>query len=110
MAVSFPVLPGKADEARRFGEEVMGPRRTEAAASFRHIGVTHETWYLQSTPMGDMIIVWMEAADPAAAFQKWGASEAPFDRWFKQTAGAICGLDFNQPMPALPRQIMVWEG
>ena len=109
MAVSFPVLPGKADAARRFAEEVMGPRRTEAAASFRRIGVTHETWYLQSTPMGEMIIVWMEAADPAAAFQKWGASQDPYDRWFKETAGAICGLDFNQPMPAFPQQIMDWQ-
>jgi hypothetical protein len=109
MAVAFPILPGKADEARRFGEEVAGPRRTEAAASFRRIGVTHEAWYLQSTPRGDMIIVWMDAADPAAAFQKWGASQDPFDRWFKQTAGAICGIDFNQPMPALPQQIMDWQ-
>ena len=42
MAVAFTILPGKADDARRFGEEVAGPRRTEAAASFRRIGVTHE--------------------------------------------------------------------
>ena len=109
MAVAFPILPGKSGDARRFAEEVMGPRRSEAAASWGRMGVTHESWYLQSTPMGDLIVVWMEAADPAAAFQTWGASREPYDVWFKQTAGAICGLDFNQPMPALPQQIMDWQ-
>ena len=105
LAVAFPVLPGKADEGRRFAQEVMGPRRAEAEASFRRLGITRECWYLQSTPMGDLIIVWMEGEDPAGALRKWAESDDPFDRWFKQTAGAISGLDFNQPIPLMPEQV-----
>ena len=89
MAVAFPVLPGKADEARRFAEEAMGPRRGEAAESFRRLGVTHESWYLQSTPMGDMIIVWMDAAVPsnrASAASDVASSCAPAKPEFKPGA------------------------
>jgi len=109
-AVAFPILPGKTEEARRFAQEAMGPRQNEAAASFRRLAVTRETWHLQSTPMGDMVIVVMEAEDPAEAFKQWAASNDPFDRWFKQQAGAITGLDFNQPIPALPEQVYEWQG
>jgi hypothetical protein len=73
-------LPGKTEEARRFAQEAMGPRQNEAAASFRRLAVTRETWHVQTMPMGDMVIVVMEAADPAAAFQQWAASNDPFDR------------------------------
>jgi hypothetical protein len=52
----------------------------------------------------------MEAEDPAAAFRTWAASGDPYDRWFKQETGAICGIDFNQPPPALPDQIYEWHG
>ncbi len=106
--VVFPVLSGKAEEGRRFAQEVMGPRRAEAEQSFRRMGVTREAWFFQSTPAGDLIIVWMEAEDPLAAFAQWARSDDPFDRWFKETAGAISGLDFNQPLPALPEQIFTW--
>ncbi len=105
LAVAFPVLPGKAEEGRRFAQEVMGPRSAEAEASFRRLGLSRECWYLQSTPMGDMVIVWMEGEDPAAALRRWAASDDPYDRWFKERAGGITGLDFNQPIPSMPEQI-----
>ena len=109
-AVAFPILPGKTEEARRFAQEAMGPRGDEAAASFRRLGVTRETWHVQTTPMGDMVIVVMEAADPAAAFKQWAASNDPYDKWFKQQAGVMTGLDFNTPIPTLPEQIFEWQG
>jgi hypothetical protein len=109
-AVAFPILPGKTEEARRFAQEAMGPRQNEAAASFRRLAVTRETWHVQTTPMGDMVIVVMEAEDPAAVFEQWAASSDPFDRWFKQQAGAMTGLDFNTPITALPEQLFEWQG
>ena len=106
-AVAFPVLPGKTEDGRRFAQEVM-ERRPETAASWARIGVSRESWFLQSTPAGDLIIVVMEAADPLAAFQTWAASRDPYDVWFKERAGAICGFDFNQPLPALPEAVLQW--
>jgi hypothetical protein len=51
----------------------------------------------------------MDAANPAEAFRIWAASSDPYDRWFKDTAGAICGIDFNQPGPPLPDPVMEWS-
>lgn len=110
VAVAFPIQPGKTDEGRQFAREVSGPRRQEAGESWRRMGVTHESWYLQSTPHGDLLIVYMEAADPTEAFRIWAASSHPYDQWFKQTAGSICGIDFNQPGPPLPEAVMDWSG
>jgi len=109
IAVAFPIQPGKAASAREFAREVSGPRRREAGASFGRMGVTHETWYLQATPHGDLMIVYMEAANPTEAFSIWAASNDPYDPWFKDTAGAICGIDFNQPGPPLPEAVMDWS-
>ena len=109
VAVAFPVLPGKADEARRFAQELMGPRRSEAEQAFRRFGFTREAWYLQSTPQGDLIIAYVEADDPARAFREWAAADDPFNQWYKQQTGAISGLDFNQPPPALPEEIFDWS-
>ena len=64
VAVAFPVLPGKADEVRQLAREVAGPRQQEAAESFRRQGVKCESWYLLSTPHGDMVIVYLDAASP----------------------------------------------
>jgi uncharacterized protein with GYD domain len=107
VAVAFPVLPGKSEDGRRFAQEVT-ERQREAAESFGRMGVTRESWYLQTTPQGDLVIVYMEADDPVRAFQTWAASNDPYDQWFKRRAGAICGIDFNQPPPALPEQIFHW--
>jgi hypothetical protein len=109
VAIAFPILPGRTEEGRQFAGEVGGPRRAEMAEALRRIGVRAEQWYLQPTPMGDLMIVYMDAEDPTRAFRDWAASDHPFDRWFKQKAGAICGLDFNQPLPQLPEMLFDWR-
>ena len=48
--------------------------------------VNREEWFLQATPMGDFLIVWFDAPDPAAVFAGLAASTNPFDAWFRQLA------------------------
>jgi hypothetical protein len=101
-ALSFPILPGKLEEARAFVAEVAGPRAAEMAESRRSIGVTRETLWIQQTPMGDAGVVLIEAQDVAAANQGFAGSQAPFDVWFKQTVQGFSGIDFGQPVPTWP--------
>ena len=67
MAVAFPILPGKTAEWRVFMDELNGPRHAEFIDSRRKAGV-HERTFLQSTPMGDLVIVTLEGDDPGHAF------------------------------------------
>jgi hypothetical protein len=108
IAVAFPLLPGKAEEARRFGEETEG-RLSEYGDSCRRIGETRESWYPQTSPEGDMVILYMEAEDPARAFREFAASNAPVDVWAKERVQALTGMDMNQPPGPLPEHIFEWQ-
>jgi hypothetical protein len=100
-AFVFPVLPGKVEQARAFGKDVMGPRASEMDASRRPLGVTREAVWVAQTPMGDMGIVLIEGENVAEANRRFAASTEPFDVWFKETVLAISGVDFGQPIPAM---------
>jgi hypothetical protein len=106
MAVAFPILPGKTPEWRTWMEELNGPRRQEFADSRRQAGV-HERTFLQSTPMGDLVIVTLEGDDPGHAFgTMMGASDA-FTTWFIERAKAIHGLDPSAVTSGPPSELVV---
>ena len=62
---AIPVIHGKTDAARDFFAELEGPRKPSYATSERRIGVTQELWYLQHTPMGDLLVAYIESPDAA---------------------------------------------
>ena len=106
MAVAFPILPGKTAEWRTWMEELNGPRREEFDDSRRQAGV-HERTFLQSTPMGDMVIVTLEGDDPGRAFaQMLGATDA-FSTWFAARASEIHGVDLTTPQTGSLPELVV---
>ncbi len=106
LASAFPVLPGKREALRRFTEEMGGARRSEYEASRRRLGITIERSYLQQTPQGDLVIVYTEADHPEQLLERIAASQDPFDVWFKQQLQEIHGVDFNQPPPGPPPELI----
>lgn len=97
-ASAFPILPGKTDEWRAFIAELTGPRSREFAKSRRGAGV-HERTFLQSTPMGDLVIVTLEGDDPVGAFRRMIEQDDEFTRWFLEQAQRVHGVDLTQPLP-----------
>ncbi len=109
MAVAFPILPGKTDEWRAWMAEVNGPRRDEFEASRRAAGVRERT-YLQSTPMGDLVIVTLEGSDPGRAFGKMLSADDAFTAWFIERAKAVHGVDLSvRPTSAPSEQVIDTE-
>lgn len=96
MAAAFPILPGKTPEWRAWMDELNGPRQQEFADSRRRAGV-HERTYLQSTPMGDLVIVTLEGDDPGKSFGQLMSSTDTFATWFIARAKAIHGVDVSVP-------------
>jgi LmbE family N-acetylglucosaminyl deacetylase len=106
MAVAFPILPGKTAEWRTWMEELNGSRRQEFAESRRRAGVRERT-FLQSTPMGDLVIVTLEGDDPGRAFgQMMGATDA-FTTWFLERVKAVHGVDLTVPMTGSPSELVI---
>jgi hypothetical protein len=111
LAIAFPILPGKVEQARQFAQE-MRARSQEAVESFGRVGISKEEWFLQETAQGALVIVRMQADDPGQALASWALSADPFDRWFKTQAGQICGVDSinlylgcrNQCSPGRPHE------
>jgi hypothetical protein len=106
MAVAFPIAPGKTDEWHKFMEELNGSRHQEFADSRQRAGV-HERTFLQSTPMGDLVIVTLEGDDPARSFGQMASATDPFTTWFLEQVKAVHGVDLTVPMHDAPSQLVV---
>ena len=85
----------------------MSSKRTEYAEALKSQGVTKESWFLQKTPHGDMVIVHFEADDVEKAFEAQAKSKAPFDVWFKQQVKLFTGVDLEQPSDEPPPEEIV---
>jgi hypothetical protein len=108
-SAAFPILAGKTDQARRFASDVVGARRREFDESQARFGSTRETWALQSTPDGDLMLVWFEAPDIEKGFATLAESTEPFDVWFRQQVQEITGFDLGAPPDdALPEVLVDW--
>jgi hypothetical protein len=96
----FPVLPGADAEliSRRFNEQP-----EQYAESRKRLGISVERVYLQTTPMGNFVVAYIESersfGDTTAAI---AASELEIDKFFVEKVKEIHGVDLTQPPPPGP--------
>lgn len=105
LAIALPCLPGGAARFRQLAAECSGARKGEFEDFHRRLGLSAEHWYLQTTPDGELCLVVLEG-DPAGAIAKLGASDHPFDRWFRDEVKAVHGVDFAAPLPGPPPEAL----
>lgn len=108
LAIALPCLPGGAEKLRELASECSGDRRADFDEFHRRVGLTGERWFLQQTPQGPMLVMTL-AGDPGGAIQKLASSDHPFDEWFREQCRQVHGVDFAQPLPVPPPE-MVFEG
>ena len=102
IAFALPVLPGKEDLDRKTLDEMAGARREEYEAALRDAGIRRQTVWHQETPNGTLALVYMEA-DAEAGVATFGSSDAPFNRWFRETMKEVHGIDISQPGPPITK-------
>lgn len=106
IAFAVPLLAGKTDVDRLAMESCWrGQRREAYQDARRRAGVTKESVWLQSTPNGDLAVVYIEADDIDAALAALAGSQEPFDRWFRSHIREVHGVSlengFPPPLPLL---------
>jgi hypothetical protein len=108
---AFPVLPGKENEAVDFAREV-GTRTEETASFLQNYGVRRETWHLQRTAHGAVVIVITDIQDsPLERAAAYGSSQARYERWFKDRIRELSGIDpDSQPLGPPTETIFSFDG
>jgi hypothetical protein len=102
---AFPVLPGKEDAIRSFTKEVFGSRLEQFNAQQAKAGITRETWTLQQTPMGSLVLVWFEG-DVEKAFADLATDTDEFSTWFRAQVKDSTGVDFAAPDDSPPPEVL----
>jgi hypothetical protein len=102
----FPIQAGKEDAARAFAAETFGPRRADFAAHLARAGVTRETWSLQETPMGSLMVVWFEG-DVEKAFADLATDDSDYGTWFRAQVLAVTGVDMAAPSDGPPPSVLI---
>jgi len=100
LGVAVPILPGQFDRWREMVAELKR-RDDEHQASMKAKGVDAEFVWLESTPAGEMVVVYQEGHDLQSYMRKVFESDEPFDRWFAEELRAVHGFDPEVPPPPL---------
>ena len=75
---------------------MMSKRRTEAEAANKRNGVRKDTWFLQSSPQGDMILGYSEL-DPEKSLTASASDQDSFAVWSREQFKEITGIDMSKP-------------
>jgi len=105
LGIAVPLLPGKTQTWLEVAAQINGPRRKEMDEFHKRVGITTENWYLQQTPQGDLIVLYLEGNIPQC-FEELAKSDHPFDLWLKQVWLDTEGIDFGKPLPAPPPDVI----
>jgi hypothetical protein len=105
---AMPVLPGKLDELRAFGREVMGARRSDFDEYWKRQGVTRGTCSIQELPNGRVqAVVWFERDDLKAGAES-AEDSSEFAVWFRGRVKEITGIDL-EPRTDPPELVIDWK-
>lgn len=111
VAFALPVLPGQGGTIRRMSEEVSGSEtlRRAYARSRQNLGIARELVWLQSTPIGEMVIVYWETDDPQHVLREMADSQDEFDARFRRLIeGSAPSLDLQQDRPLSNTLLFEW--
>ena len=95
-----PILAGKTDAWRKAVDEIKGARNGAYKESRKKLGIKREHVTLQSSPMGDMVVVHMDAPNQQEVIRAMLQSTGDFDTWFRETVlVGVHGFDPKAPVP-----------
>jgi hypothetical protein len=106
VGIVLPLLPGKAETDRSVMRSCwQGERKDSHQSARERLGITREAVWIQDTPTGDVVVVYMEAEDLQAAIEGMVSSEEPFDRFFRDHLRDVHGLNLEDGFTP-PEQVL----
>jgi hypothetical protein len=97
--LAAPVLPGKLTKWKSMLNEIKGSRRKDYQAARKKMGIKRERAWLQHTPQGDFVLVYLEGKDTSNVMERFLKSKDPFDQWFAKQVAEIHGIEVSTNPP-----------
>ena len=109
LAMAVPVPPGKTKALEQHIAEAV--EQEDFEETLKGFGITHESWHIQETPQGDLLILVFDADDPYSMLREFSLSEQDLPVMQKNFLRETLGVDLSQPPPGPPsRVIFSWPG
>jgi hypothetical protein len=102
MTIASPILPGKTEAWKKFGEEFSSGKQSGFAELLKKGGVTRVRAWLSHTPDGDVALIVHEGPDPERWLPTAMEANGPAAEWFREQLKELHGLTPDRPMPPLP--------
>jgi hypothetical protein len=110
ICLALPVRMGRTDLARRLVRELDGERREQHERLERHLGIEKSVWYLAGTPLGDLLIAYLELESLDRARQLLASSPDGFGAWLNAGLRDATGIDLSAgERPPLPELLGSWR-
>jgi hypothetical protein len=99
IAFAVPLLPDRAEVNRvALASCWVGARREAHQDARRRAGIIREAVWIQSTPEGDIAVIYLEADDLDAAVRILETSDEPFDHWFRDHIRQVHGMTWGEAL------------
>jgi hypothetical protein len=99
VAFAVPMIPGKEKENLEWAKQFRLDNTAFADMVRRATVVRERVWQYEDTPMGTFSVLFMEAREPAKAFETWAVGQGPFERLLRAKIMEIHGVDLSKPAP-----------
>ena len=102
-AIAVPIIPGKLEAWRAWGDGMNGPRRGELEEFNARHGLTRHRAYLQQNPDGSHLVIAIHDGPGGDGFiAALARSDHPFDRWFTERVAEFHGISVSATPPPPP--------
>ena len=104
LAMTIPIPPGKTPALEQHLAEAKN--HPDIDETFKGFGISRETWHVQETVQGDLLMLVFDADDPFTMLQEFSCSNDDLPVWQRQSIKEILGVDLSQPPPAPPSRLI----
>ena len=107
--VLAPIADGKLEKWRQWANDLQNGRGEEFKEFNSRYGLTRHSAWLAETPTGPIVTALHEGPGADNFMSALSASDNDFDVWFKQNLSECHNIDFNEPLPGSPPELIINE-
>ena len=103
MLVTAPIVPGKLDHWRRFGDACLVERRRAYERALVEGGLTRlRVWHARGWDGSDSAVVLYDGPTPERFLPRMMTAQDDFAVWFREQSAIVHGVDPSAPLPPTP--------